>query len=355
MTKRVGVVFPGYGEQFIGMGKDLYDELRVVQEFFEQAAGSVDINFVKLCFASSAEDISTIRHAYLANYLFECSLYEVLHQKGLRPEFVAGYGMGEWAACFASGSLSFIDGMYFINKWAQFYDEFIKSHKDYTVLKITRDFTKESLQGLLDTLVTPELPAHISAQNSEHGFYVAGHAKTIKKIQSYCKTHVIRKVKNVGPAYEMHSVLVDAIAEQLNLYYHKIQFKALHVPVITNVDGVYVTTADALQSAMMRKINHPVEWLEVMKGLVGCDVILSVGPGKQLIEWFKELYPDKEYFVVSTLKDIDKITHLLHIEPVAEVVAPVEEQSEQKAPDLHEADLINELPSDYDVEQDEEE
>lgn len=70
-TKRIGVVFPGYGEQFIGMGKDLYDELRVVQEFFEQAAGSAEINFVKLLFASSDEDISSIRYSYLAIYLFE--------------------------------------------------------------------------------------------------------------------------------------------------------------------------------------------------------------------------------------------------------------------------------------------
>ena len=153
MTKKLGVVFPGYGEQFIGMSKDLYDESRIVQEFFEQAAGSVDINFVKLCFASSAQEISSIRYAYLAIYLFECSLYELLSQKGLKPDFIAGYGIGEYAACYAAKSLSFIDGIYFINKYAQFYEEFVKSKegKDFTVLKITRGFTKESLQQLIDT------------------------------------------------------------------------------------------------------------------------------------------------------------------------------------------------------------
>lgn len=352
MTKRLGVVFPGYGEQFIGMGKDLYDESRLVQEFFEQAAGSVDINFVKLCFASSAEEISSIRNAYLAIYLFECSLYEILHQKGLRPDFLAGYGIGEYAACYASGSLSFIDGMYFINKYAQFYDDFIQHHKAYTVLRITRDFTIESLQELVDNIAKPELPAYISAQNSKEAFYIAGSVKTIEKIEQYCKEHTIRKVKNVGPEYEMHGALVDTIVEQLNLYYHKIQFKPLLVPVITNVDGVYVTTSEALQSAMARKINNRVQWLEVMQGFVGCDVIISVGPGSQLIEWFKELYPDKEYFTVTTLKDIDTIVHLFQEELI--VVDPVSQAQEEPVKDLHEADLINELPSDYDIEEDEE-
>lgn len=363
MTKRLGVVFPGYGQQFIGMGKDLYDESRLVQEFFEQAAGSVDINFVKLCFASSAEDISTIRNAYLAIYLFECSLYEILLQKGLKPDFLAGYGIGEYAACYASNSLSFIDGMYFINKYAQFYDNFIQQHA-YSVLRVTRDFSLESLQQLIDVTATAEFPAYISAHNSPEGFYIAGSSTTIEKIEQYCKEHTIRKVKDVGPGYELHSELVNDIVEQLSLYYHKIQFKPLLVPVITNVDGVYVTSSDALQSAMMRKISNRVQWLEVMQGFVGCDVIISVGPGDQLIEWFKELYPDKEYFMISTLKDIDSIAHLFSQEVASEEIPSqdiVAESSDENQEDLepgqnlHEADLINELPSDFDIEEDDEE
>ena len=77
MSKRIGVIFPGYGEQFVGMGKDIYDKVRIVQEFFEQAAGTADINFVKLLFASSDEEISSIRNAYLAIFLFEVSVASV--------------------------------------------------------------------------------------------------------------------------------------------------------------------------------------------------------------------------------------------------------------------------------------
>lgn len=353
MKKRLGVVFPGYGEQFIGMGKDLYDELRVVQEFFEQASGSAETNFVKLSFASSDKEISSIRYAYLAIYLFECSLYEVLHQRGLRPDFVAGYGIGEYTACFASRSLSFIDGIYFINKYAKFYHEFMQD-KDYTVLKITRDFTTKTLQDLLAELSTEKDKAFISAQNTEQGFFVAGATNIIKKLQTYCKENVIRKVKEVGPGHGLHSEHMDVIVEQLKLYYHKIQFKDLKVPVVTNVDGVYVTTADALQSAVMRRINNRIEWYEVIKGFEGCDVIVSVGPGKQLIEWFQEVYPDKEYHVVSSLNDVEKVSDLFEesvaLEPEriadGDTVKKVEEKS------LHDADLVNERSSDYDDDND---
>ncbi|MBI2353011.1 acyltransferase domain-containing protein [Candidatus Dependentiae bacterium] len=349
--KRIGIVFPGYGEQFIGMGKDLYDQFRVVQEFFEQAAGASDINFVKLCFASSAKEILAIENAYVAIYLFECSLYELLYQKGLRPDFVAGYGIGEYAACFASGALSFVDGIYFINKYAKFYGDFAKQKKDYSVLRISRGFTKETLQKLLDELTTDEQFAKIMAQNGEHAFYVVGHKKVIKKIQIYCKKNNIRKVKDIGLGYGMHSFLMDSIVEQLRFYYHKIQFKSLSVPVITNVDGVYVTTPESLQSAMMRKINQPIEWLEVMKGFVGCDIIISVGPGKQLIDWFKDVYPDKEYISVMNLKEIDTISLFLQQNNNETDGFVLQDQETKIKKDLHEVDLQNELPSDYDVEE----
>src|SRR5207245_1734398 len=109
--------FPGYGEQFIGMGKDLYDELRIIQEHFEQASGIIDINFVKLLFASSDQEILSIRYSYLAMYVLQTAIYTVAQQKGLKPDFVAGYGIGEYAACYASSSLSFVDGLYIVNKY----------------------------------------------------------------------------------------------------------------------------------------------------------------------------------------------------------------------------------------------
>jgi len=352
MSKRIGVVFPGHGQQFIGMGKDLYDELRIVQEFFEQAAGTADVNFVKLMFASSDEEILSIRYGYLAIFLFEASLYEVLHQRGLRPDFLAGYGIGEYAAAYASKSLTFVDALYILNKYAQFYDEFMKD-KDYTVLRIVREFDVESIEGLCKKKSTEDQPAYVAAQNTKNGFYIAGALKSIEKIQKYCIEEVIRKVKNVGPAYGLHSPLMDEVVERIKPYYHKIQFKPLGVPVITNVEGVYVTSPDGLESAIMRKINSRVQWLEVIKGFEGCDVILSVGPGDQLIEWFKEVYPDKEYHVVSSLKDIVAIESLF-FSPLPDVLPDYFEaekmpQDDFVKKDLHEVDLINELPTDFDI------
>lgn len=349
--KKIGVIFPGYGEQFIGMGKDLYDELRIVQELFEQAAGAAELNFVKLIFASSDEDISKIQNAYLSIYLFEVALYEVLYQKGLRPDFVAGYDIGEYAAAYASRSLSFIDALYILNKYAQFYQEFLIG-KELTALRIVREFDVESIEELCEKKSTKYMKAYVASQNTQQAFYVAGHAKVVEKIKDYCVKKVIRKVRVIGPEYGMHSQIADPVIEQLKLYYHKIQFKDLQIPVITNVDGVYVTTPAALESAIMRKNNHRNQWLEVMQGFVGCDVIISVGPGKQVLEWFEQEYPDKQYFQITTMKDIEKIAQFFKPELNPELSSPivnVDEKQEEKQT-LYESDVVNEKASDFDVE-----
>ena len=104
MKKTVGVMFPGYGEQFVGMGKNLYDESRSVQDLFEQASMCLGINFVQLCFAASDFDISEIDKGYLSILLLEAAIYAELAKEGLRPDFIAGYGIGEYAAAVAGRS-----------------------------------------------------------------------------------------------------------------------------------------------------------------------------------------------------------------------------------------------------------
>lgn len=363
MKKTIGILFPGYGEQFVGMGKYLYDDSRMVQDLFEQASMCLNINFVQLCFASSDAEMSSIDKGYLAILLLETAIYAHLAQSGLRPDFIAGYGIGEYAAAVACKSLSFADSIYLLSKYAQIFKEFIHDNPNYAVLSLSRGFTQETLEALCKIYSTEDKKVFIAACNSDDNFVIAGDAQLINLIKEYCKEHEIRKVKELSTAYELHSPLVDAVVDRLAPYFFKIDFKSLQTPVITNVDGAYVTSSDALESSIMRRVNTPLLWNEVMNGFVGCDVLISVGPGKQLAQWAALKYPDKEIYTVENLADLQALEPFLQ-EHAAQFAQPsldgneirmgachIDDDAFAQPTDLTTADLINELPGDYDIDE----
>jgi [acyl-carrier-protein] S-malonyltransferase len=367
MKKTIGVIFSGYGEQFVTMGKDIYNDSRDVQDLFEQASMCLNLNFVQLSFAASDAEMSGIDKGYLAILLMQVSIYSQLAQAGLRPDFIAGYDTGEYAAAVASGSLSFADSLYLLGKYAKIFKAFVEENRQYAVLHLPKGFTLQVLQKFCEELSTDDKQVFISAHNSDEGFYIAGHVDLIEQVKEYCKLHEIRKVKDLSVAYGLHSALVDSVLSTLSPYFFKVDFKALKFPVITNVEGVYVTSPDALESAILRRINSPILWDEVMNGFVGCEILICVGPGKQIEQWAKIKYPDKEIYTIENLGDLQKVKKMLKSDAQQENidelqpeiinfgVCHLDDEIVQVPQDLTIADEMNELPGDYDVDEEEEE
>src|SRR3989304_8586419 len=133
---KIIMLFPGYGSQFVGMAKELYDESRTVQEYFEEASNCLNVNFVKLCFASSDIELSKMPSAYTATFLVSSSLVTLLKQEGIVPNAVAGYNLGEYSAIYAASGFSFPDGLYLLNKLATFYQESLEGLEGIA-LKVT--------------------------------------------------------------------------------------------------------------------------------------------------------------------------------------------------------------------------
>lgn len=123
---KVGIIFPGYGSQFVGMGKEFYDSSRIMQEMFEEASQCLDVNFPKLCFASSAAELAKLEKGYVVLFATTFAIAQIMKERGITVSLVAGYDIGEYAAIATAGGISLPDALYLLNKYAVMFEELLQ-------------------------------------------------------------------------------------------------------------------------------------------------------------------------------------------------------------------------------------
>ena len=319
---KIGMLFPGYPSQFVGMGKELYDNSRIIQECFEEASNCLGVNFVKLCFASSDAEITKVVNAYPALFLVGLSVARMVED--LCPEVkidaVAGHGVGEYSALHAAGVLTLPDGLYLLNKFSQFYAEIREELNAKTV--VINGLSDRLLKQLCSEHSSDMYCAHISVyENGRH--MVSGHAETVDALADSAKEAGAKKVKEADAVEGFHTPLLQNLAEQLRIYLTKVDFKDPQIPVITGINAKQVCRAKKAQDAIISQIVRPLNWKNVLKQFADHDMILVPAPSKLLVTELTKHYPDKIIMGLETMADIELLQTMLkeHAgEPVLQMV-----------------------------------
>lgn len=304
---KIGIIFPGYGSQFVGMGKDIYDDYRSVQEYFEEAYNCLNINFIKLCFASSEQELSAISNAYLSIFLLSISLYSLLKELGIKPDVVAGYGIGQFSAITAAGGLSFPDALYLLKKFSSFYEESLLN-LDAAVIKVD-GITSGKLKKICNDLTD----VNIAISNTDYQHIVSGKRLMIEELKSKLNENSeIGKIQDINIAVGLHSNLMSEIAQQLKLYLEKVDFKDLQIPFVGNIKAKELITGQDIKEYVIDQINEPISWNKVLDKFADCDYIIDVGPGSANLEFLKQKYPEKKILAFNKKSDIEEIKEILN-------------------------------------------
>ena len=301
---KIGMIFPGYGSQFVGMCKELYDSSRLVQEYFEEAANCLNSNVVKLCFASSDAELSKMQNAYPAIFLVGSSIAALLRQEGIEPHAVAGYNTGEYAALFAAKAMSFPDGLYILNKYALSYQELLDELKEVDLVRVT-GISAQELEILCKEVRDTGAAVHVALHLSETEHIISGLVPAIERVRISLDAVYGVKVKTVAPEFGLHSPLMDPVVGRLTMYLEKVDFHDLVVPLVSGVNGEVVTTKDVVRTNIVTHINNCVRWPQVVAQLESCDCIIEIGPGNSLHSIVQACYPNKQIITVNKPEDIE--------------------------------------------------
>lgn len=309
---KIAMVFPGYGSQFVGMGRELYNDFRVVQEYFEEASSCANINFVKLCFASSDAELSKLHNAYGAIFLISSALYALIKEMGIHPTLVGGYNQGEYAALFAAGAFTFPDGLYILNKYSSLYQESLKTMDNIQLIKI-HGLPATTIEEICLQADYKEHAASIAIYYDALTYYVVGDYQALEAVRELAYQVEPRiTLDPISNGFGFHTSAMNNVVDQLKMYLEKVDCKDLKVPCISGIDGTYIKTSAAVREHILEHINHPIHLPLVADSLVTADIILEMGPSNALSDFFKKHYPDKQCIALNKKADIEQLQDIVH-------------------------------------------
>ncbi|WP_442795386.1 ACP S-malonyltransferase [Pelobium manganitolerans] len=271
-------VFPGQGAQFVGMGKDLYDNSDLAKQLFEQANEILGFRITDVMFNGTDEDLKQTKVTQPAIFLHSVILAKVLGSD-FKPDMVAGHSLGEFSALTAAGALSFEDGLTLVAKRANAMQKAceIQPSTMAAVLGLD-DFTVEDICQRVSDVVVPanyNCPGQLVISGS-----IAGIDKACELLLEAGAKRALKL--NVGGAF--HSPLMEAAKVELEAAIVATEIKEPVCPIYQNIDAKPYIDVNSIKHNLIAQLTGSVKWTQTVKRMLedSATSFTEVGPGSVL-------------------------------------------------------------------------
>jgi len=304
--KPTAFIFPGQGSQYVGMGKELFENFGVAKQVFEEADDALRLSLSAICFKGPEETLKLTENTQPAVLTTSVAALKVLQaEKGMTPLFTAGHSLGEYTALVASGALTFSEAVKIVRLRGKFMQEAVPVGQG--AMAAVLGMEREQIERICDEVSSGEVltPANFNCPGQ---IVVAGHTKAVER--------AIERVKQEGKkaillpvSAPFHSPLMKPAGERLEKVLEEISVSDLNIPVVTNVEAEINSSKDRVKGLLVAQVSSPVRWEESMQKMIGkgTEQVLEIGPGKVLSGLMKRIdhrIETKNLEDIQTLKKI---------------------------------------------------
>jgi [acyl-carrier-protein] S-malonyltransferase len=284
-------VFPGQGAQFVGMGKDLYEQSDLAKKYFEQANEILGFRITDLMFAGTDEDLRQTKVTQPAVFLHSVISAFVLGEK-FQPDMVAGHSLGEFSALVAARSLSFEDGLRLVSKRAKAMQKAceIEPSTMAAVLGLDDDTVEDVCDSIKDEIIVP------ANYNCPGQIVISGSVAGVEKACEILKEKGAKRALQLTVGGAFHSPLMMPASEELQAAINATTFTEPICPVYQNVNAYPQTEPEDIKLNLIAQLTAPVRWTQTVKNMItdGATAFYEIGPGNVLKGLIKKVNDEVE-------------------------------------------------------------
>ncbi|MGL4688214.1 MAG: ACP S-malonyltransferase [Fusobacteriaceae bacterium] len=302
---KIAFVFPGQGAQYVGMGKDLYENNEDAKKYFDEIFSKLDFDLKTIMFEGPEEELKKTKNTQPAIVAMSLVLEKLVKDRGIEPDYVAGHSVGEYSAIGASGVLTLDETVRLTVTRGKAMNDISEKVNGGMAAIIGMDSEK-----IQEILLNVDGIAEAVNYNEPNQTVIAGDELGIESACAILKENGAKRAIKLAVSGPFHSSLMKPAGEILKKEIINYNFKKAKYPLVTNTKAEFIVEPKDIKDEIYFQSFGPVKWVDTIKNLKanGVTTIYEIGAGKVLAGLIKKI--DKE-IIVKNVEKLEDLSNLM--------------------------------------------